>query len=329
MSSRKLVSHQYKKKIKLEVGNYRPVSVLSAVSKILERAVYKQVEEYLQDRNLLYHLQSGFRQHHSTNTCLIYLTNYIKCQVSSGKYVGMVALDVQKSFDCVHHDILCRKLEIMGIDSTWFLSYLTGRSQVVVANGIQSEVEQIQCGVPQGSLLGPLLYLCYCNDMEMAADCNLILYANDSIILYADSDPKVIENKLANELASINHWLIENKLLLHPDKCEAILFASKRKIKLVKDFVINFNGTNIVGTQHIKYLGSIVENDLSGKECVKSIIKKVNRRLKFLCRYKSMLTRDVRKILAISLVQCQIDYSVMCVHHGITISLRNTNANCR
>jgi hypothetical protein len=223
----------------------------------------------------------------------------------------MVALDVQKSFDCVHHDILCRKLEIMGIDSTWFLSYLTGRSQVVVANGIQSEVEQIQCGVPQGSLLGPLLYLCYCNDMEMAADCNLILYANDSIILYADSDPKVIENKLANELASINHWLIENKLLLHPDKCEAILFASKRKIKLVKDFVINFNGTNIVGTQHIKYLGSIVENDLSGKE-------KVNGRLKFLYRYKSMPTRDVRKILAFSLVQCQIDYACTSWYHNLT-----------
>jgi hypothetical protein len=209
----------YKKKSKLEVGNYRPVSVLSVVSKILERAVYIQVDEYLQRNKLLYKLQSGFRQCFSTSTCLVYLTDYIKYEIASGKCVGMVALDVQKAFDCVNHAILCRKLELLGIESSWFRSYLSSRKQVVVANGVQSEVADIKCGVPQGSLLGPLLYLCYCNDMEMATSCKLILYADDSALLYADKDINVIQNKLSNELQSVNQWLVENKLSLHPGKC--------------------------------------------------------------------------------------------------------------
>ena len=149
----------------------------------------------------------------------------------------MVALDVQKAFDCVNHAILCKKLDLMGIDSSWFRSYLSERKQVVVANGVQSELANIRCGVPQGSLLGPLLYLCYCNDMEMATSCKLILYADDSALLFADKDKNVIENKLSQELNSVNQWLVENKLSLHPGKCEAILFASKRKCKKIGSLV--------------------------------------------------------------------------------------------
>ncbi len=175
--------HYIRKQSKLDVGNYRPVSVLSTVSKILEKAIYTQIESYFGAKNLIYMYQSGFRKNFSTNTCLVYLTDYIKSEIGSGKYVGMVALDVQKAFDCVNHEILCKKLELMGIESTWFKSYLAHRSQIVNINGTSSDVHGIKCGVPQGSLLGPLLYLCYCNDMELAVDGILILYADDSIII--------------------------------------------------------------------------------------------------------------------------------------------------
>ena len=139
----------------------------------------------------------------------------------------MVALDVQKAFDCVNHEIFCKKLEAIGVDSRWFNSYLSQRSQIVNVSGTNSETCRIANGVPQGSLLGPLLYLCYCNDMEMAVSCKLVLYADDSIILVTDKDPSVIETKLAIELESVNMWLIENKLTLHPGKCESILFGSQ------------------------------------------------------------------------------------------------------
>ena len=167
----------------------------------------------------------------------------------------MVALDVQKTFDCVNHEILCKKLELMGVDHHWFKSYLSSRSQIVSINSICSTSRTIQCGVPQGSLLGPLLYLCYCNDMSISVESKLLLYADDSIIMYSDKDPNIISQKLASELESCNTWLIENKLSLHMGKCESILFGSKRKCKKIADFTIECNGQSIKSQQNVKYLG--------------------------------------------------------------------------
>ena len=118
----------FKKNSRLDVGNYRPVSILCIVSKILERSVYVQMEKYLNENNIIYGNQSGFRKGFSTDTCLINLTDHIKMQLSQGNFVGMVLLDLQKAFDTVDHDILCNKLEAMGMDFTdWFKSYLGGR----------------------------------------------------------------------------------------------------------------------------------------------------------------------------------------------------------
>ena len=129
----------YKKSSRLEVGNYRPVSILAVVSKILEKAVYNQLENYLVKNNLLYHLQSGFRAKYSTDTCLIHLIDHIKDKTAKGLYTGMVMLDLQKAFDTVDHSILCKKLKLMSVDSTkWFESYLTNRKQKIGINGIES-----------------------------------------------------------------------------------------------------------------------------------------------------------------------------------------------
>ena len=155
----------YKKGNKSEVGNFRPVSILSIVSKILERAVYSQLKAFLVKNNMLYDLQSGFRGNYSTDTCLIHLTDHIKTQTSKGLYTGMILLDLQKAFDTVDHSILCDKLKAMGIGSVeWFQSYLSDRMQTVQVNDTYSNIEQITCGVPQGSILGPLLFL-YVNDV--------------------------------------------------------------------------------------------------------------------------------------------------------------------
>lgn len=127
-----LVTPIYKKGDKPNVSNYRPASILCIASKILERAIYIQVEQYLKENNILYKFQSGFRGVYSTETCLIHLTDHIRIQMAKGNYTGMVLLDLQKAFDTVDHTILCNKLEAMGIGSTnWFRSYLRDRTQRV------------------------------------------------------------------------------------------------------------------------------------------------------------------------------------------------------
>ena len=208
----------YKKNSPLEVGNYRPVSILSIVSKILERSVYSQLSEFLDSNNLLFEYQSGFRSKFSTDTCLIHLLDYIKGNSAKGLFTGMIMLDLQKAFDTVDHDILCDKLKVMGVESVnWFRSYLSDRKQFVCINEVSSKSGHVSCGVPQGSILGPLLFLIYVNDMSMSIDndCKLILYADDSAILFPHKNPDVISNKLGKVLESCSSWLVDNKLSLH------------------------------------------------------------------------------------------------------------------
>ena len=171
------------------------------------------MEKYLTDKNILYENQSGFRKSFSTDTCLINLTDHIRTRLSQGNFVGMVLLDLQKAFDTVDHSILCKKLEAMGFDFTeWFKSYLGGRQQIVLANDVSSEPMTVKCGVPQGSILGPLLFLCYVNDMPISITCKLLLYADDSALMIAGSDPKIIAETLSNKLNSCRQWLVDNKL---------------------------------------------------------------------------------------------------------------------
>ena len=159
----------------------------------LEKSVYIQLENYLVANNLLYQFQSGFRSAFSTDTCLIRLFDHIKKNTSKGLFTGMVMIDLQKAFDTVDHQILCDKLAIMGVKNVkWFQSYLTGRKQLVNMNGSESDYLDIKCGVPQGSILGPLLFLCYPNDMSISInlDCKLLLYADDSTILFLSQKSK-------------------------------------------------------------------------------------------------------------------------------------------
>ena len=313
----------FKKNSRLDVGNYRPVSILCIVSKILERAVYVQMEKYLTDKNILYENQSGFRKSFSTDTCLINLTDHIRTRLSQGNFVGMVLLDLQKAFDTVDHSILCKKLEAMGFDFTeWFKSYLGGRQQIVLANDVSSEPMTVKCGVPQGSILGPLLFLCYVNDMPISITCKLLLYADDSALMIAGSDPKIIAETLSNELKSCRQWLVDNKLSLHVGKTEAILFGTKRKLRKVPSFAVKCDNETIKNVNSVKYLGIQIDEDLAGESIVKEIVKKANTRLKFLYRCKDLLNFDARKTLCSALIQCHFDYACSSWFPGINKTLK-------
>ena len=204
------------------------MSILCVLSKIFEKIIYEQIEEYLVEKNILYDLQSGFRASHSTDTCLVYLTDLIKKEIDSGRFCGMALLDLQKAFDTVDHTILTYKLKAIGFNSAatnWARSYLSQRLQHVAVNGTLSGAKINSCGVPQGSVLGPLLFLIYINDMNVACSCPLFLYADDAALLVSHEDKSVVEISLATHLENVRKWLTDNKLSLHLGKTETILFG--------------------------------------------------------------------------------------------------------
>ena len=190
----------YKKGKNTEPENYRPVSLLPILSKITERVVYNQLIEHLEKHDILYEYQSGFRSKHSVNTCLAHLSNQILIGFESGKSTGIILIDLQKAFDTLDHDILLDKMKYFGFTSKtidWFGSYLKKRNIVVSLEKTLSETGILNRGVPQGSLLGPMLFLLYVNDMKTALkNCDLRLYANDTCILYSHQNIKFIERNL-------------------------------------------------------------------------------------------------------------------------------------
>ena len=316
----------FKKNDKTSVGNYRPVSILSIVSKVFERVVYDQVESYFKSNKLFYKFQSGFRRGLSTDTCLIHLTDYIRKQMDKGNLIGMVLLDLQKAFDTVDHSTLLMKLRATGLGEDilrWFRSYLSDRKQLVDVSGTYSSTAQVICGVPQGSILGPLLFLIYVNDMSAVVKNKLLLYADDSGILVSGKSRADIEHALEEDLHLVSQWLVDNKLSLHLGKTESILFGSKQRIGPNKSLVIKCNGTEINSTSSVKYLGATIDQFLSFDAMARSVLQKANARLKFLYRKKEFLTQHTMKLLVMSLIQCHFDYCCTIWYPGLTQMLKN------
>ena len=159
------------------------------------------------------------------------LNDFIKSEKSKGNLTGMVLIDLQKAFDCVDHGLLIQKLSAMGVSSTdWFRSYLREWFQCTQVSGVDSSFSEVTCGVPQGSILGPTLFLCYIIDMVDVLNCKLSLYADDSALVHSGADPDVVAQFLSNELTTCRRWLIDNRLSLHLGKTECILFGSKRRL---------------------------------------------------------------------------------------------------
>ena len=205
----------------------------------------------------------------------------------------------------------------------WFKSYLSDRQQLVDVSGTFSTRASITCGVPQGSILGPLLFLIYVNDMSAVVENKLLLYADDSGILVTGKSISDIELILSKELEKISNWLTDNKLSLHIGKTESILFGSKPRLRPQSTLNISCNGQSIKPTNSVKYLGASLDQSLSGESMARSVIKKANSRLKFLYRKGQFLTLHTKKLLVMSLIQCHFDYACSFWYPGLTQTLKN------
>ena len=193
----------------------------------------------------------------------------------------------------------------------WFKSYLSNRKFKGNLNQTFSEREDLLCGVPQGSILGPLLFLLYINDMPQSVNCELLLYADDTCLIFHHNDIKEIEIQLNKNFSLICDWFVDNKLRIHfgEDKTKSILFSSKRKIKKAILLNIQYKDIKIKQYSKVTYLGCILDETLSGESMAIHVINKVNSRLRFLYRQNKFLDIPLRRLLCNAMIQPFLDYA--------------------
>ena len=215
----------HKNSEKTLVTNYRPISILPCFSKLMERIMYNRLFEHVKNNNVLYQQQFGFQAKHATDHAALVFSDYILSTLKKKEFLLSIFIDLSKTFDTVDHNILLTKLEHYGVKNgnlKWFQSYLTERKQFVT-NG--EKFKYISVGVPQGSILCPLLFLLYVNDMANCSNIlKFILFADDTTIFYSGKNITEVFKKVNSELPKLKNWFIANKLSLNTTKTKYILF---------------------------------------------------------------------------------------------------------
>ena len=307
------VSPVYKNGSRNNPSNYRPISVIPTVAKIFEKIVYDQLYEYLDSHNLLNASQSGFRSLHSTLTALLEATNSWSVNIDNGLVNGVVFIDLKKAFDTIDHKILLQKLENYGVDPNglkWFKSYLTDRTQKCRVNDHLSNSKPVTCGVPQGSILGPLLFLIYINDLPHCLNYAMPrMFADDTNVSYAADSLNELQNVLNSELKSLHNWLITNRLSLNIAKTEFMTIGSRQKLRTIDDVInIKINECEINRVDSVKSLGVYIDNHLTWTKHIDKISKKIASAIGALKRIRPYITTNTAVQVYQTLIQPHFDY---------------------
>ena len=296
------------------VTNYRPISVLPCFSKLLERIMYNRLYKHLTENDMLYSKQFGFQKRHSTDHAVIELINDITNAFDNNCFSLGVFIDLSKAFDTVNHDILMTKLEHYGIKNKnllWFRDYLTNRKQCIYYGTNTTLQKRISCGVPQGSILGPLLFLLYINDLHSTSTLlNFILFADDSNLFYSHKDIKTLFKIVNEELIKVDEWFKSNKLSLNIKKTKYTLFFKPTKADDIPFKLPNFliNDTPIERQTSMKFLGVLLDENLSWRSHIQTIENKISKNIAMLYKVKALLNLKSLKSLYFCFVHSYLTY---------------------
>ena len=297
------------------VSNYRPISILPVFSKLLERIMYNRVYAHVTSNSLLYMKQFGFQSQNSTEYAILQLAKEIYESFGKQEYTLGVFVDLSKAFDTVNHNILLMKLEYFGLKNehiNWFKSYLSNRQQFVsYDNNKQSSNKNINCGVPQGSILGPLLFLLYVNDSCNASNIlKPIMFADDTNLFFSAKNIKHLFQTMKKELIIIQDWFNANKLSLNVTKTKYSFFhslssADKIPLRLPE---LKINNTVIKREEKMKFLGVLLDENITWRPHIKCIESKISKNLGILYKARYFLNSACTKQLYFSFIHTYLNY---------------------
>ena len=302
----------YKAKSPSLYTNYRPISLLPSISKIIEKVVHKRVYNFLNCNNIFYNSQYGFRPKYSTIHAITELTTNIQQSLDNNCDSLGVFLDLSKAFDTINHDTLLKKLHhygVRGLALDWFRSYLSNRKQFVNFKNVNSEMQAVTCGVPQGSVLGPLLFIIYTNDLPNALrHSRCILFADDTTLYYSSKNMQNTITKISEDLNNLTEWFKANKLSLNVSKTNYIIFS--RSNHIVTD-TLKIGDEIINNVSNTKFLGVIIDSRLNWHEHIKYCKNKMTSGLYILNCVKRLLASEHLKSIYHTLVHPYINYGLI------------------
>ena len=263
--------------------------------------VFSRVLSFLDRNNIISKKQFGFRPKHSTNHALINIVDTISNAIDTGKMAAGVFVDFQKAFDTVDHSILISKLDHYGIrgkTNDWFKSYLTNRKQCVSILGYESSYKTIEYGVPQGSVLGPLLFLIYINDLNKSIKhSDTFHFADDTNLLNINGSFYKMQSNLNHDLKGLYRWLLANKISLNAAKTELVIF--RKPLQKIPPINLKITGNRIAQTNNVKYLGVYLDKFLDGSAHCISLHTKLQRANGMIAKARHFLRNDPRALLSL------------------------------
>ena len=315
-----------------EVSNYRPISLLPTVSKIFEKLMYSRLINFINKHEILYNKQFGFQKNMSTEYAVnTVVTNIINC-LEKKEQGFCIFLDFAKAFDTVNHEILLKKLAhygIRGIALQWFKSYLSDRRQCTSIGDTLSDADLIKCGVPQGSVLGPLLFLLYINDITNSSSIfKFILFADDTSLFFSHKNNPNVEDILNNELGKVASWLSANKLSLNVGKSNLLIFTLCDRTN-INDINLSINNEKLKIVNMAKYLGVLIDDKLNWNEQIKAINLKLAKGIGLLSKIRHYVPKTVLRSLYYAFINSHNDYNLLNWSTCAVTNLNSININMK
>ena len=259
-----------------QVKNYRPISLLPIPGKLLEKLMHKQLSNFIEENSLISNFQHGFRKQHSTIHSVAQLTNFVNIKMDAKLPTLATFIDFRKAFDCVQHDVLLEKLSLLGLEAgvvSWFKSYLTDRKQRVLANNTHSSFLTVTQGVPQGSVLGPLFYILYADDIVgTIKHCKIALYADDTVLYTSNQDFVCFARYMKDDINALLNWCDTNGIKMNTDKTKIMLFGNPKWLEKLPEVAMHIDGSPIDRVNSYKYLGVELDSQLNYNRHVRKLL---------------------------------------------------------